>query len=133
MKLVVDTNIILAALLKNKTIRKIILFSNHKLFVPDFSFEEINYIKRSLYRRIGIKEEELIKILNILEKRFIIVPVHLYTHKMKEAKNLLKDKDDAPFLALALAFSLDAIWTADKGFLEQDKIKIIQTKDILKL
>ena len=43
------------------------------------------------------------------------------------------DKDDVSFIALALAFDNDGIWTDDAHFEKQDKIKILKTRDILEL
>ena len=43
------------------------------------------------------------------------------------------DIDDAPILACALAIKNIGIWSEDKHFEKQNKIKVWKTKDILKL
>jgi len=134
LKLVVDTNIILSAMIKDSTIRKIIVESGIDFFTPDFTFDEINrhlnYIckKNSLNRKINLK------ILAVLSKYINVVDFGFYAHKITEARKLIGkiDEKDIPFLALALSFENDGIWTNDKHFLKQKKMKIWGTKEILK-
>ena len=134
LRLVVDTNIILSAMIKDSTIRKIIVESDIDFFTPDFTFDEINrhlnYIckKNSLNRKINLK------ILAVLSKYINVVDFGFYAHKITEARKLIGkiDEKDIPFLALALSFENDGIWTNDKHFLKQKKMKIWGTKEILK-
>jgi len=55
--------------------------------------------------------------------------------KMEEAENIMGkiDAGDVPFIALALSFPNDGIWTEDKHFLRQRRVKIWLTRDLLKL
>jgi predicted nucleic acid-binding protein len=41
------------------------------------------------------------------------------------------DPDDVPILATALAYEGSAIWTSDKHFQKQSKVKILSTADLL--
>ncbi|MBI4014875.1 MAG: hypothetical protein HY365_02890, partial [Candidatus Aenigmarchaeota archaeon] len=52
-----------------------------------------------------------------------------------EAKRIMDkiDPDDTPFIALALAVENDGIWSSDKHFERQNKIKIWKTETLLKL
>ena len=52
-----------------------------------------------------------------------------------EAKKIIGDidQDDVTFIALALAIPNNGIWTEDKHFKKQNKIKIWSTKEILDL
>ena len=43
------------------------------------------------------------------------------------------DEKDVPFIALALSIKNDGIWTNDKHFKKQKKIKIFTTQDLIKL
>ncbi len=54
-----------------------------------------------------------------------------YKDFLKEALTLLEDPDDSPYLALA--FSTGAIiWSNDKGFKKQNKVKVYSTEEFLK-
>jgi predicted nucleic acid-binding protein len=41
------------------------------------------------------------------------------------------DESDAPFLALALSFPNDGIWSDDKHFKEQKLVRVWTTRDML--
>jgi predicted nucleic acid-binding protein len=43
------------------------------------------------------------------------------------------DPDDTPFIALASAVENDGIWSDDKHFQQQTRIRVWQTKDLLTL
>lgn len=53
----------------------------------------------------------------------------------KEAEKVMSriDMDDAPFVALALSFQNDCIWSEDKHLLKQKRVKVWRTRDLLKL
>ena len=53
--------------------------------------------------------------------------------KMKEAMEIMKniDIDDSPILACALAIQNDGIWTEDKHFDKQNKVKVWKTKYLI--
>jgi predicted nucleic acid-binding protein len=43
------------------------------------------------------------------------------------------DPDDASFLALAMKTKVDGIWSEDKGFKQQNHVKIYNTKELLEI
>lgn len=66
MKVVVDTNILISALIKDSTARKLIVESNWKFYYPETSFHEIRKHKSLVLKKSGIDEEGYAKILNVL-------------------------------------------------------------------
>jgi predicted nucleic acid-binding protein len=54
---------------------------------------------------------------------------------MKEAERIMHtiDPDDTPFIALALAVENDGVWSDDRHFQQQTRIRIWKTKDLLTL
>ena len=64
-----------------------------------------------------------------------IVKIEKYKDYIKEADKIIGNihKGDVPFIALALSVQNDGIWTDDKDFLNQNKIKIWKTEIILNL
>ena len=61
----------------------------------------------------------------------MIVDSAFYQQEFARAEELVKDKDDSPYIALALA--MDApIWTHDRHFFEQKRVKVLTNKDLLK-
>jgi putative PIN family toxin of toxin-antitoxin system len=133
MKLVVDTNRIIAALVKDGSSREIIATSNHNLITTDFAIDEINKHKREILEKSGLNEVSFDLLITLLFYDIEIVPSSEYKEYIKEAENLTKERDikDAPFLALALTKKADGIWSDDKDFEIQDKIKVYKTKDLV--
>jgi predicted nucleic acid-binding protein len=134
LRLVVDTNIIISAMIKDSTVRKIIVESGIDFFTPDFTFDEINRHLNDICKRNSLSRKINLKILSILSKYINVVDFGFYAHKITEARKIIGkiDEKDIPFLALALSFENDGIWTNDKHFLKQKKIRIQKTEDILK-
>ena len=66
MKMVVDTNIILSALIKDSTTRKIIVKSEWDFYYPAMSFHEIRKYKELVLKKSNLNKEEYRKLLNYL-------------------------------------------------------------------
>jgi len=54
---------------------------------------------------------------------------------IKEAEKIMDriDIDDVPFVALVLSFPNDGIWTEDKHFLKQRRVKVWRARELLRL
>jgi len=63
----------------------------------------------------------------------ILIPVKHFEDKINEANEAMGDIDikDVPFLACAIALKSD-IWSDDKDFQKQKKVKIFTTSDFIK-
>ena len=63
-----------------------------------------------------------------------IIPEEDVKSKMKEALAIMKNIDtkDAPFIAAALAIPNDGIWSHDRHFEKQKKVKQWLAKNLLK-
>ena len=133
MKLIVNTNRIIAALVKDSISRKIINHLNAELITINFSQEEINEHKKELMDKSKLNEEQLNLILNKLKEKLIMLEEKLILTKINEAKEIMDavDQDDSYFIAAALATNSD-IWSDDKHFEKQNKIKIWKTIDLIK-
>ncbi len=135
MKLVLDTNRIIAALVKNSASREILLSGKFEFLTVGVSMSEIEEHKEELLMRTKMSAEDFGKLLSLLLSKVKIVNDTAIQSKMKEAKVLMDkvDPDDTPFIALALATENDGVWSNDKHFDRQDKIKVWKTQELLKL
>ena len=131
MDLVVDANIIFAALIKDGNTIELLLEPNLHLFVPEFLFSEISKHKKELMEKTKRTEDELDEILNILEHKMTIIPMEEFESFLNKAKEISPDPDDVPYFALALKLNI-AIWTNDKKLKEQKRVKVYNTRDILR-
>ncbi len=130
MELVVDTNILLAALLKPSTTQQLLFSEKLRLYVPEHCLEEIEKYSSEFARRMGKSEKEFGLALAIIFSQVTIVSAQEYVNFKKQALEMLTDEKDWPFLALALAKHIP-IWSNDKGFKQQSAVKVFSTKELL--
>ena len=135
MKIVLDTNILMSALIKESAVRFLIVHSPYKLFLPEFSFIEIKRHLPIIKKKSKLSEQEISIILEILLKNIKIIPMGTLVKYHKKAFNIMGqiDRDDVEFVAAALSINDAIIWSDDAHFKRQDRIKVLNTKEILSL
>ena len=107
---------------------------NIEFFTIDYVMNEINKYKDTILKKSNMSREEIETLFSLVMENINIVPDEDVKHNMKEAKEIIKDIDvkDAPFLAAALAIPNDGIWSHDRHFEKQNKVKVWISKDLLK-
>ena len=134
MRVVIDTNILMSALIKDSTTREIIIKSNWEFYYPEVSLHEIRKHRNLILQKSGMNEEEFTQLFNHLLSHIKIIPEEYVHKKLDEANKILGkiDPKDVVFLATALSISDSVIWSDDKHFEKQDKVKVLKTKNIIK-
>ena len=135
MKIILDVNVILSALIRDSTTRKIILNSEFDLYFPEPSLHKIRKYKNYILEKSGLNEEDYNQIMETLFKYIRLVPTEEIEKNWTEAKKIMEhiDPEDVVFIATALSVSDSVIWSDDKHFEKQSKVKVLKTKDILNL
>ncbi len=135
MRLIVNTNRIIAALIKNSYSRKIIASDKLELITPEFAKDEIRKYQATILKKASISKAELNRLSSLFFKKIYVVDDSIFSIKSAEAKSIMDsiDPDDAPFIALALLIKNDGIWSDDPHFRKQPEIPIFTTKDIVNL
>jgi len=133
MKLIIDTNVLISSLLKDSTTRELLLNESFEFYLPEIVMSEVKKYLPYIIQKSGNTEEEIKKLLNILLENLNLVPIEEYEKSMDEALKIMGkiDEKDTQFIALALSITNDGIWSNDKHFDEQKKIRIYKTIDIL--
>ena len=133
MKIILDVNIILSALIRDSTTRKIILNSEFDFYFPEPSLHKIRKYKSYILEKSGLIEEEYNKIMATLFKYIKLVPTKEIDKNWDEAKKIMEhiDKEDVVFIATALSLPDSVIWSDDRHFEKQDKVKVFKTKDMI--
>ena len=133
MKLIIDTNILISSLLKDSTTREILLNESLNFYLPEIVLSEVNKYLPYIIQKSELSEEEIKKLLNTLLENLILVPIDEYENKMGEGMKIIGtiDEKDTPFIALALSIENYGIWSNDKHFEKQKKIKVFKAIDIL--
>lgn len=135
MKIVIDSNILFSALIKDSLTRKIILEYDDLFLFPEFIFEEMNNHIDELLIKSKMNKKDFDLLLKILLNKVIIISNKDLLNYKKEAIEIVKniDIDDVVFFACALSYKDSIIWSDDKNLKLQNKIKIINTSEIKKL
>lgn len=134
MLLVVDTNIIVSSLIKGSVTREILLSADILFVVPEWVHIEVKKHQELIAQKAGINQDELIQFTEEIFQVVKTIPFSKYKSHIDEGVNIIGDidKDDAPFIAIALALDADGIWTNDKDFEKQNVVKVWKTKDLAK-
>ena len=132
MDLVVDANILFAALIK-KSVSYALLFSDRlHLFTPEYVFTEFEEHEEEILEKSERTHEEFFRLLEILKRRIVLVPLEELVPYVEEAEKITPDPDDTEYFALTLKLKC-SIWSNDKKFKKQDKVKVYSTSELIKL
>ncbi len=131
MKLVVDSNIIIASLLKEGITRSLLMEAPIELVSPEWMVSEIRRHQKTIARRAGLSTQEFELLLALVTDRVSVVASIDYESKIPEAKDLIGDQDlgDVPFLALALTHEC-GIWTYNQKHFEGSGVQLWATSDV---
>ena len=132
MRLVVDTNRIIAALIKDGLSRHIILHFEGELITIGFSKEELSEHKNEILKKAQISETEFEMIIEKLFSKLIVLDDQVITSTIKEAREIMEkiDPSEVPFIAATIA-TQSKIWSDDKHFKKQNRIEVLNTKELI--
>jgi putative PIN family toxin of toxin-antitoxin system len=133
MRLVLDTNILISALIRESITRKILVTSEIEFLVPEFTFEEINKHKHEILKKSKLKTSQFDLLMATLKENLTIIPKY-EIRRIKEAKEIMDniDPNDTIFIALALSTLNDGIWSDDIHFKKQNVVKVWNTEELIR-
>jgi len=132
MQLVVDTNVLISALLVKSKTYEIIVFGDLELLVPEYSLEEIEKHKDELCKRMGVSRDEFNLALGLILSHVTVIPRHYYHEFETRAMSISPDHTDFPFFALALAKQIP-FWTNETRLKKQNAVAVYNTEEILEM
>jgi len=132
MKIILDTNIIISALIRDSFTRKIILQSGFEFYFPDITLAEIRKYETMILKKSGLTLSDYKIVFNKILEHIILIPTETLRNKLEEAKKIMEgiDPQDSVFIAASLSYDDSVIWSDDKDFLKQNKTKVITTEQI---
>jgi predicted nucleic acid-binding protein len=98
MKLVIDTNIIISALIKNGISRRIIISPLINFIAPDYMLQEISKYEKLICKKAKLNHDEFRLLLNLIFENINIIPKEDYKDQLNHAKTLIDDINDIPFI-----------------------------------
>lgn len=123
LELILDTNIIISALMNENSIIRDILVSNKiNFFAPEFVLDEIEKHRELIQTKGNLTEMEFYFILGYLMRNVKLIKKEYFSHNLQEAKNIMEDVDvyDSEFLALGMSIPNDGIFSNDDDFDETE-------------
>jgi predicted nucleic acid-binding protein len=135
MKLVVDTNRIIAALIKDSANRKVLFSDVFDFLTPQEALNEVRKYKDYIIKKAKMDETKFDRLFTQIVLMVNIVDYEKMRPELEEAERVMKSFDikDKWFLAVGMALHLDGIWTEDKHFSHQKTLKPFTTKMMLEL
>lgn len=131
--LVVDANVLFAAIIRDGDTANLLLSDRLRLIAPEWLFEELRKDKELLLDKTHRSGEEFERFLEILEEKIEIVPEAEFRRWIEEAKEK-SPPNDFPFAALAKAYDCP-VWSNDRELKEKMEkagfAKVMNTKEVL--
>ena len=134
MKIVIDTSAIISGLLRDSIVRRIMTSGKLKFFVPEKAISEMLKYREYICKKTNMRIDDFYNLVLVLLKNIKIIPFKKIKEYLPEAESIAKEIDvnDSEFIATCFAIKADGIFTFDKDFTRQDKIKVFSTEELLR-
>ena len=132
MKLVIDANVVISALVADSKTRELIVTLKPDLLTPDFVHDEIENYEELIAEKSGMEPNRVTQFMDLLFQYIEVVPADDFYPAIERADEAIgdTDPDDVLYLACAIA-STAAIWSDDSDFDEQDAVETYSTSDVI--
>ena len=132
MKLVVDANVVISALIADSKTRELIVTLEPELLTPEIVADEIDKYEPLIIEKSGMDQERVEQFIDLLFTHIETVPVRSFQDDIDEADTAIGDTDPDDVLYLACALGADAgIWSDDTDFQSQDMVPVYTTQEVL--
>src|SRR3989344_3171117 len=100
MRIVIDSNRVIAALISDGTTRELIFNKEFEFFAPDYLKTEIEKYKEEIVNKSGLENEEFDVLLSILFEKIKVLPLIEYENYLKEFSGTIGDLKNVAYLAV---------------------------------
>ena len=132
MKLVIDANVVISALIANSKTRELIVTLEPDLLTPAFVHDEIGNYEDLIVEKSGMSPDRVAQFIDLLFQYIEVVPASKFYPAIESADDAIGDTDPDDVLYLACAVASDAaIWSDDSDFDEQSMVETYTTSDVI--
>ena len=132
MKLVVDANVVISALIADSKTRELIVTLEPDLFTPEFVHDEIGNYEELIVEKSGMTPDRVAQFIDLLFRYIEVVPASEFYPYIEQAEEAIGDTDPDDVLYLACALATDAdVWSDDSDFEEQDVVGAHSTSNVI--
>ena len=131
MKLVVDANVVISALIADSKTRELVVTLEPDLLTPEFVYDEIESYTELIVQKSGMSPERVAQFIDLLFQYIEVVPAQEFYPHIEEAEAAIGDTDPDDVLYVACALAEDAaVWSDDTDFDEQTRVETYSTSDV---
>jgi predicted nucleic acid-binding protein len=132
MKLVVDANVVISALIANSKTRELIVTLEPELLTPEVVHDEIGNYEALIVEKSGMDADRVQQFIGLLFQYIETVPASEFYPHIEEADEAIGDTDPDDVLYVACALARDAgVWSDDSDFDEQDLVPVFKTSQVI--
>ena len=132
MKLVVDANVIISALIADSKTRELMVTLEPDLLTPEVVHDEIGTYEILIVEKSGMSSDRVQQFIDLLFRYIETVPANEFYPHISEADEAIGDTDPDDVLYLACALARDAgVWSDDTDFDEQDLVPVYTTSEVI--
>jgi len=132
MKLVIDANVVISALVADSKTRELIVTLEPDLLTPAFVHDEIGNYEDLIVEKSGMEPQRVQQFIDLLFQYIEVVPADEFHPYIEEADAAIGEIDPGDVLYVACALATDAsIWSDDSDFDEQDVVETYSTSDVV--
>ena len=129
--IVIDSNVLFSALIKDSTTRRLIIEHEEPFLFPEYVFVEFERHKDLLVRKSKLSRASFDALVSILVSCVTIVSHEAIEPYLPRAHRIIDaiDPDDAIFIACVLAHPGSVLWSDDSRLKQQ--VTVISTNELL--
>lgn len=132
MKLVIDANVVISALIADSKTRELIVTLEPDLLTPAFVYDEIENYEDLIVEKSGMELGRVTQFIDLLFQYIDVVPASEFYPTIEKADEAIGDTDPDDVLYLACAIACNAtIWSDDSDFDEQDLVETYSTSEVI--
>lgn len=130
MKLVVDANIVFAALIKESKTRELLFDPRLELIAPFTLWEELEKYRRTLQEKTHLSQGEFNELIAILQRHIKQIPKERLQVEAEKMAAIVPDIKDVYYLTTSMMMKIP-LWSNDKQLKSFQKIQIISTAELI--
>jgi len=130
--LVLDANILFATLVKDGTTSRLFFLDSLHLYAPEFLLEEFKKYESDIRAKTHRDAQDFERILSTFRDRLTFTAKDDVADSLEDAKRVSPDPKDVPYLVVAIKLGI-SIWSNDKHLKEQQRVKVLATRDLVKI
>ena len=131
MRIVIDSNRVVASLLKDSTTRAILFNETFEFLAPEYVREDVVAHSAELMKKLKVRAKEFDALVAMVFDHITLVRSAEYNPLMRKLHHEISDIKDIPFLACCITTHSVGIWSHDPHMREQKRVKVLTNIDML--